>query len=48
MVCNKSIAERLNIDFTSLHEISDDEKVWKIIGNYLAQLCLNITLIASP
>lgn len=48
MVCNKSIAERLNVNFTQLHEISDQEKIWKVLGNYLAQLCLNITLTVSP
>ncbi len=24
------------------------EKIWEIIGYYLAQLCLNLTLIVSP
>jgi fructokinase len=48
MVCNKSIAERLNVNFTQLHEVSDQEKIWKVLGNYLAQLCLNVTLTISP
>lgn len=48
MVCNKSIAERLKVDFTALAEVSEDARVWKLVGHYLAQLCLNITLLLSP
>lgn len=48
MVCNKSIAERLNVEFTALAEVSEDARVWKLVGYYLAQLCLNITLLLSP
>lgn len=48
MVCNKSIADRLKVDFTQLAEISEDVRVWKLVGYYLAQLCLNITLLTSP
>lgn len=48
MVNNKSIAERLNINFTALEEVPDDSKVWKLVAFYLAQLCLNITLLLSP
>lgn len=36
------------MNFTQLHEIPDHEKIWKILANYLAQLCLNITLTISP
>jgi len=48
MVCNKSIASRLKVDFTALAEVSEDPRVWKLVGFYLAQLCLSITLLLSP
>lgn len=48
MISNKSISKRTGVDFTKLHEIEDVDKIWEIIGYYLAQLCLNITLTVSP
>jgi fructokinase len=48
MVSNKAIAKRLNKDFTKLHELDDGERIWEIIGFYLAQLCINLTLTVSP
>ena len=47
-MCNKSIADRMKVDFTALAEVSEDARVWKLVGHYLAQLCLNITLLTSP
>ena len=45
---NKAISKRTRVDFVKLHEIEDVEKVWEIVGYYLAQLCVNITLTVSP
>lgn len=47
-MANKSISERTQVDFIKLHEIEDNDRIWDIIGYYLAQLCVNITLTVSP
>ena len=38
----------MKVDFTALALVSEDARVWNLVGYYLAQLCLNITLLASP
>lgn len=48
MISNKAIADRLKIGLASLADIQDDSHVWRLIAFYLAQLCLNITLLLSP
>lgn len=48
MTANKSISARSGIDFVRLHEIEDGDKIWEIVGFYLAQLCINLTLTISP
>lgn len=48
LTSNRSIAKRLDKEYTKLHELDDGEKIWDLIGYYLAQLCLNITLTVSP
>ena len=48
MVGNRSISKRTGKDYIKLNELEDSDKIWKIIGNYLAQMCLNITLTMSP
>lgn len=48
MVSNHAIAERSGIDASELSTLSDEDDVWVKVAYYLAQLCLNLTLIASP
>ena len=48
MISNKAIADRLKIGLASLADIQDDSRVWRLVAFYLAQLCLNITLLLSP
>lgn len=47
LITNYSIAKRKNVQISELKDLSDDDKVWNIIGYYLAHLCLNILLITS-
>lgn len=48
MVTNVSIAKRLGKTVHELPSVQEDHEVWGTIAYYLAQLCLNLTLIASP
>ena len=43
-----SVAKRLGIDIHDLKNVSDDDGVWDQAAYYLAQLCVNMTLILSP
>jgi len=48
-VSNNSIGKRLGL--SSVHDlpkVEEDHEVWGVCANYLAQLCLNITLLVSP
>jgi len=44
----RAIADRLGIHYNDLKDLPGNHIVWDIVGYYLAQLCLSITLIASP
>jgi len=44
----RAIADRLGIHYEELKDLPDSHPVWDMVGYYLAQLCLSITLIASP
>ena len=44
---NVSIAKRLNLSVDDLPNVPDSNDVWRRVANYLAGLCLNLTLIAS-
>jgi fructokinase len=46
-VTNVSIAKRLNCHISDLPNKSDEDPVWRSVGFYLANLCLNLTLITS-
>lgn len=47
-VNNIAIAQRTGLGIDELPTLSDNDKVWRIIGYYLAHLCLNITYTCSP
>jgi fructokinase len=43
-----AIAARLNMAAKDLKDLPDTHEVWDIVGFYLANLCISLTLIASP
>jgi len=48
MVSSGALAARLGVAEDKLPTISNDDKVWKVIGHYLAALCVNLVLTVSP
>lgn len=45
---NVALASRLGVAVDTLETVSDAEEVWEFEAFYLAQVCLNITLLLSP
>jgi fructokinase len=43
-----ALAKRLNISKRDLPAVADDHVIWNYTAYYIAQLCANLTLIASP
>lgn len=48
LVSNFAIAAQVGRTAEELASLSNDEVVWDKVAYYLAQLCLNLTLLASP
>ncbi|EGR34724.1 hypothetical protein IMG5_002960 [Ichthyophthirius multifiliis] len=48
MVSNFALAQRLNIQENQLKNVDHKHEVWDYTAYYIAQLCLNLTLICSP
>ena len=44
---NNSIAKRKGIAITEIPMLKDDDKVWDYVSYYIAQACVNLTLILS-
>eukprot|EP00599_Poterioochromonas_sp_BG-1_P000944 CAMPEP_0173148962 /NCGR_PEP_ID=MMETSP1105-20130129/10039_1 /TAXON_ID=2985 /ORGANISM="Ochromonas sp., Strain BG-1" /LENGTH=322 /DNA_ID=CAMNT_0014063731 /DNA_START=67 /DNA_END=1035 /DNA_ORIENTATION=- len=48
MVSIGALAKRKNCSHHDLPKIPDDDRLWHFAAYYIAQLCANLTLIASP
>lgn len=48
LVNAQALAARKHIAPAELTNVSDDDAVWNIAANYIAQLCANITYLLSP
>ena len=48
MISKSAIAKRLGLVNVADPTIPDDSNVWELCANYLAQLCLDLTLVLSP
>jgi len=49
LVSNNSLSKRLGLENVhELPQVDKDHKVWDVAAFYLAQLCLNVTLLVSP
>eukprot|EP00828_Plagiopyla_frontata_P019268 TRINITY_DN2464_c0_g1_i1.p2 TRINITY_DN2464_c0_g1~~TRINITY_DN2464_c0_g1_i1.p2 ORF type:complete len:190 (+),score=42.02 TRINITY_DN2464_c0_g1_i1:268-837(+) len=48
LITNHAIAKRKQTTIDKLSEIADDDPIWQLIGNYIAQVCANIIFLCSP
>eukprot|EP00871_Galdieria_phlegrea_P003454 jgi/Galph1/4109/GphlegSOOS_G2723.1 len=48
LVNSKALAARRNISPADLMTLKDDDSIWRVAANYLAQLCANITYLICP
>mmetsp|Transcript_39155 Transcript_39155/g.90209 ORF Transcript_39155/g.90209 Transcript_39155/m.90209 type:complete len:341 (+) Transcript_39155:181-1203(+) len=48
MCCSSALAARANCTVSQLKDLPDDHKVWDIAAHYLACMCVNFILAASP
>ena len=44
----KALADRLGVSPSKLKTVSDDHEVWDMAAEYLAQMCVSLTLLLSP
>ena len=48
LITNGALMKRKNLDSVlDCEKIHEDDEVWEFLGNYLAQLCLNLLYIVS-